>query len=139
MLNFWHIRVKKTKQYKHPLSVLIPSFLPREQLKLPKICCNVILQHILGNFSCPPKFVNTFVQFHTNMKVGVCVNINGDLSEAILVNNWVKQGDISMPTLFYPSFLQWLLLTLWRTVSLRSKFDIPLLVNFLTCIYFIYK
>ena len=53
---------------------------------------------ILGKLGCPPEFVNMFKQLHRDMKAHF--NFNGSLSEPIAIDNRVKQGDISSPTLF---------------------------------------
>ena len=53
---------------------------------------------ILGKLGCPPQLVEILKQPHRNMKARV--NLNGSLSEPIPVDNDVKQGDISAPTLF---------------------------------------
>ena len=53
---------------------------------------------VLGKCGCPPKFVNMVKSLHTDMKARV--NFGGDLSEPFNVDNGVKQGDLSAPTLF---------------------------------------
>ena len=53
---------------------------------------------ILGKLGCPYEFVEMLKQFHHNMTARV--NVNGSLSEAVSVDNGVKQGDITAPTLF---------------------------------------
>ena len=53
---------------------------------------------VLGKCGCPPKFVNMVKSLHSDMKARV--NFGGDLSEPFNVDNGVKQGDLSAPTLF---------------------------------------
>ena len=62
---------------------------------------------VLGKYGCPPEFVDKFRQLHRSMKAQV--NLDGQLSEKIAVDNGVKQGDIPAPTLFsiYLSAMLW--------------------------------
>ena len=56
------------------------------------------LWKILGKLGCPYEFVEILKQFHHNMTARV--NVNGSLSEPVSVDNGVKQGDTTAPTLF---------------------------------------
>ena len=56
------------------------------------------LRLILEKFGCPEKFIKLFRLFYDGMKAYVYVG--GNISEAIPVENGVKQGDIPAPTLF---------------------------------------
>ena len=56
------------------------------------------LWEILHKLGCPNKFVNILKSFHDDMNVWV--NVSGNLSDPITVDNGVKQGDIPAPTLF---------------------------------------
>ena len=53
---------------------------------------------VLGKCGCPPKFVSMVKSLHADMKARV--NFGGALSEPFSVDNGVKQGDLSAPTLF---------------------------------------
>ena len=53
---------------------------------------------VLGKCGCPPKFVSMIKSLHADMKARV--NFGGALSEPFNVDNGVKQGDLSAPTLF---------------------------------------
>ena len=53
---------------------------------------------VLGKCGCPPKFVSMIKSLHNDMKARV--NFGGALSEPFNVDNGVKQGDLSAPTLF---------------------------------------
>ena len=53
---------------------------------------------VLGKCGCPPKFVSMVKSLHADMKARV--NFGGTLSEPFSVDNGVKQGDLSAPTLF---------------------------------------
>ena len=53
---------------------------------------------ILAKLGCPDGFVRMIAELHRNMKGRVTVN--GSLSEEIMIENGVKQGDIQAPTLF---------------------------------------
>ena len=53
---------------------------------------------VLGKCGCPPKFVSMIKSLHADMKARV--NFGGTLSEPFNVDNGVKQGDLSAPTLF---------------------------------------
>ena len=56
------------------------------------------LWKILRKIGCPDKFVTMIERLHDGMKARA--NINGELTDAIPVENGVKQGDILGPTLF---------------------------------------
>lgn len=53
---------------------------------------------VLGKLGCPEKFVSMVKALHDGMKAWV--NVNGELTEPIDVENGVKQGDILGPILF---------------------------------------
>ena len=53
---------------------------------------------VLAKCGCPPKFVNMVKSLHADMKARV--NFGGAVSEPFNVDNGVKQGDLSAPTLF---------------------------------------
>ena len=52
---------------------------------------------IHGKLSCPPQFINMFMQLHCDMKVHV--NFNVSFLKPISINNRVKQRNIPVPTL----------------------------------------
>jgi len=56
------------------------------------------LWEILKKLGCPDKFISILKLFHDDMKA--VVNIGGKLADPISVENGVKQGDITAPTLF---------------------------------------
>ena len=56
------------------------------------------LWKFLLKLGCPERFVGLIRSLHNGMKARV--SFNGTLSEEISINNRVKQGDISAPTLF---------------------------------------
>ena len=53
---------------------------------------------VLAKLGCPDKFVSLVKALHDGMKAWV--NVDGELTEAISVENGVKQGDILGPLLF---------------------------------------
>ena len=65
---------------------------------------------VLRKCGCPPKFVNMVKSLHADMKARV--NFGGALSEPFSVDNGVKQGDLSAPTLFAIYFAAMLLIAL---------------------------
>ena len=56
------------------------------------------LWKILRKIGCPDKFVSMIEKLHDGMKAWV--NVSGELTDPIEVENGVKQGDILGPTLF---------------------------------------
>ena len=56
------------------------------------------LWEILRKLGCPEKFLAVLQSFHVGMRARV--SVSGRISEPILVENGVKQGDILAPTLF---------------------------------------
>ena len=77
------------------------------------------LWFILGKLGCPPQFVEMLKQLRCNMKARM--NVNGSLSEPILVDNGVKQGDTPAPTLFsiYFAVMHFKIVTLRYTFALE--------------------
>ena len=65
---------------------------------------------VLRKCGCPPKFVNMVKSLHADMKARV--NFGGALSEPFSVDNGVKQGDLSAPTLFAIYFAAMLFIAL---------------------------
>ena len=65
------------------------------------------LWKLLPKFGCPPHLTNIIHQFHEGMKGHI--NVCGELSDQIPINNGVKQGCVLVPTLFglfFPAVVQ---------------------------------
>ena len=56
------------------------------------------LWKILAKYGCPEKFISIVKQFHESMRAHV--QDNGDILEAFIIINGVKQGCILAPILF---------------------------------------
>ena len=55
------------------------------------------LWKILAKYGCPEKFISIVWQFHDGMRA--CVQDNGDILEAFVITNRVKQGSVLSPIL----------------------------------------
>ena len=86
---------------------------------------------VLGNAVVLPKFVSMIKSLHADMKARV--NFGGALSEPFNVDNGVKQGDLSAPTLFAIYFAA-MLSYAFKGFPKVYTYATDLLVRFLICV-----
>ena len=77
---------------------------------------------------CPKKFVRSIQFLHDEMKASV--GFNEALSDEQPIDNGVKQGDISAPTLFTIYFKEVFLVGLSMKIQTVSTSDIECLVKY---------